>query len=161
MDLAPYAGAIEKVSTLVDGVVRRVLPEKMGELDAAKMKQEITLALLTQQGTEVLKEFEDRADARALAQKDAEKGNAFTNMLSATVRPFFGYLCMTAFIVPLAVRYAAVFAGYVLTPAQVELLTPNQIEKEIILTVIYFYFGGRTVEKGIALWKGKGNGTGS
>lgn len=154
MDLAPYAGAIEKVSSLLDGIVKRVLPEKMGELDAAKFKQEITLTLLSQQGTEVLKEFEDRADARSLAKVDAERGNWFTSILSATVRPFFGYLCMTAFIVPLCVRYAAVFAGYTLSPAQIEMLTPNQIEKEIILTVIYFFFGGRTVEKGIALWKG-------
>lgn len=154
-DIAPYGQAISSVADLVGGVMKRLWPEKMSEFDAAKFKQEMALALMADQGQQVVQEFADRASARVLAQADAEKGNAWTNVLSATVRPFFGYACMTVFIVPLAARFAAVFAGLALSEAQLEMLTPNQIEKEIILTVIYFYFGGRTVEKGIALWKGK------
>lgn len=153
MDLAPYAGAIEKVSDLASGVVKRIWPEKMSELDAARMKQEITMALLTQQGAEVMKEFDDRADARSLAAKDVEKGNWFTNVLAATVRPIFAFACMGAFLVPLVLRIAHLALGHTVPE-----FTLNAIEKEVVLSVIYFYFGGRVVEKGMAVWKGNNNG---
>jgi siderophore synthetase component len=153
-DIAPYGQAIASVSDLVGGVLKRLWPEKMSEFDAAKFKQEMALALMQDQGQQVVQEFADRADARALAKADVEKGNWFTNVLSATVRPVFGYAAMTAFGIPLGIRYGAALMGHALDAALIEQLTPNQIEKEIILTVIYFFFGGRTVEKGIALWKG-------
>jgi hypothetical protein len=148
-DIAPYGQAIASVSDLVSGVLKRLWPEKMSEFDAAKFKQEMALALMQDQGQQVVQEFADRASARALAAADVEKGNWFTNVLSATVRPVFGYVCMGAFLAPLGLRLIALARG-----GEVPVFELSMIEKEIVLTVIYFFFGGRTVEKGIALWKG-------
>lgn len=148
-DIAPYGQAISSVSDLVGGVIKRLWPEKMSEFDAAKFKQEMALALMADQGQQVVQEFADRASARALAEADSAKGNAWTSVLSATVRPVFGYICIAAFIAPLALRVWKLWSGQ-----PVPEFSLNDIEKEIVLTVIYFFFGGRTVEKGIALWKG-------
>jgi len=144
-DIAPYGQAISSLSDLVSGAMKRIWPEKMGELDAAKLKQEVALFLLTQQGQEAMKEYEDRASARALAAKDVEKGNWFTNVLAATVRPFFGYAVMLMF---LASWLPALIPGGQTT------IEISSIQKEIMLSVIYFFFGGRVVEKGLAIWKG-------
>lgn len=149
-DLAPYSGAISSVSDLVNGVIKRIWGEKASELDKLKIEQATQEFLLTSQGQAALNEFADRASARALAAADVAKGNWFTNVLAATVRPVFGYVAMGAFILPLALRIAAsLYTGK--PPVPVEL---SGIEKEIVLTVIYFFFGGRTVEKGLAIWKG-------
>lgn len=150
MDLAPYSGAISSVSDLVSGVIKRIWPEKMSEKDRAELDTTIRLALMQADWGAIEKEYQDRADARALAAKDVEKGNWFTNVLSATVRPVFGYVCMVAFLAPLALRVATAATGAKLPDVML-----NDIEKEIVLSVIYFFFGGRTVEKGIALWKGR------
>jgi|GEM_PF-3012806 len=148
-DFAPYSGAISSVSDLVGGVIKRIWPEKASELDKLKIEQETALFLTTQQGQAALNEFADRASARELAAKDVEKGNWFTNVLSATVRPVFGYACMAAFLGPLALRVASIALGRPMPE-----ISLNDIEREIILSVIYFFFGGRTIEKGISLWKG-------
>ena len=149
LDLAPYSGAISSVSDLVSGVIKRIWPEKANEIDKLKLEQATTEFLKTQEGQESLNEFADRASARALAEADVSKGNWFTNVLAATVRPVFGYVCMAAFVGPLALRMGSLVVGHPLPDVVL-----NDIEKEIVLSVIYFFFGGRTVEKGIALWKG-------
>ncbi len=148
-DLAPYSGAISSVSDLVSGVLKRVLPEKMSEADAANLQTQVTLELMKADWAGIQKQYEDRADARALAKADVEKGNWFTNVLAATVRPVFGYVAMAAFFIPLALRVAGVAAGHPMPD-----IVMNDVEKEVTLTVIYFFFGGRTIEKGIAIWKG-------
>src|SRR5216683_5748755 len=88
------------------------------------------------------KEFTDRADARALAKADIAAGNWFTNVLSATVRPFFGYVVMAAFFTSMVTPLIHGMPTLVIT----------DIQKEIMLSVIYFFFGGRTVEKGLSIW---------
>lgn len=148
MDFAPYAGAITSVADLVSGVVKRIFPEKMSESEAAQLNQALTTELLRQDWSKVEREFQDRADARALAKADVDKGNWFTNILSATVRPVFGYAAMTAFLTPLMVRMVATYW----TGHQQPEFTFTEIEKEVILSVIYFFFGGRTVEKGVKMW---------
>lgn len=152
-DIAPYGQAIASVSDLLNGVLKRVLPEKMSEADAAALQTQITMELMKQDWGSIEKEYQDRADARALAKADVDKGNWWTNVLSATVRPVFGYVCMAAFILPLALRISGVIIGH---PAPD--IVMNDVEKEVVLSVIYFFFGGRTVEKGLAIWKGNGNG---
>jgi len=143
-DIAPYSGAISSVTDLIHGVLKRVLPEKMSESEAANLQQQITLELMKADWAGIEKEFSDRADARALAKADVDKGNWFTNVLAATVRPFFGYVVMASFffsIVAPLIPHAPV-------------LVINDIQKEIMLSVIYFFFGGRTVEKGLSMWTG-------
>jgi len=153
-DFAPYSGAISSVSDLVGGIVKRIWPEKMSELDKAKIEQETALFLASQQGQAVLNEFADRASARALAEAEASKGNWFTNVLSATVRPVGGYVALTAFFAPLAARITTAFFGHVFTPEQLASIQLTTIEKEIVLTIIYFFYGGRVVEKSVAMWTG-------
>ncbi len=142
-DLAPYSGAISSVSDLINGVIKRVLPEKMSEADAANLQQQITLELMKADWAGIEKEYQDRADARALAKADVDKGNWFTNVLAATVRPVFGYIVMAAFV-------ASWFPA--LIPGGAAFVTITDIQKDIMLSVIYFFFGGRTIEKGMALW---------
>lgn len=151
---APYSDAITSVSNLVTGVLKRVLPEKMSEADAANLQQQLTLELQKADWGAVEKEFADRADARALAQADVAKGNWFTNVLSATVRPVFAYVAMTAFFVPMAVRMTTAFMHHTFTDAQLAAISLNPIEQQIVLSIIYFYFGGRTLEKGLSMWTG-------
>lgn len=144
-DLAPYSGAISSVSDLIGGVIKRIWPEKMSEKDRAELETAVRLELLKADWGNVEKEFQDRADARALAAQDVDKGNWFTNVLAATVRPVFGYVVMAAFfmswVTPLIPHAPAIVI--------------SDIQKEIMLSIIYFFFGGRTVEKGLALWTGR------
>lgn len=142
-DLAPYSGAISSVSDLLNGILKRVLPEKMSEKDAADLQAQITLELMKADWAGIQKEYDDRASARVLAAADVAKGNWFTNVLAATVRPVFGYIVMLVF----AASFVPAFV-----PGGQNFVVITDIQKEVMLSVIYFYFGGRTVEKGLAIW---------
>jgi len=67
MAIAPLL--IGPVASLLDDVLKRVLPEKMSETDAANLQQQVTLELLKADWAGIEKEFTDRADARALANE--------------------------------------------------------------------------------------------
>lgn len=154
-DIAPYGQAISSVSDLLNGVIKRILPEKMSDADKANLQQQLTLELMKADWAGIEKEYQDRADARALAKADVDKGNWFTNVLSATVRPIFAYVAMVAFFVPMAVRMTTAFLHHAFTDAQLAAISLNPIEQQIVLSIVYFYYGGRTVEKGLAIWTGK------
>lgn len=116
---------------LVSDVSKRVLPpEKMSEEERAKLSTELTLEMMKQDWSVVEAEFKDRADARSLAAQEIAKGNAFTAFLAATVRPVWGYGALAA------VTYS------VLTKTPID---PSL--KDIIQTVLQFFFGGRVIEK--------------
>jgi hypothetical protein len=85
MDLAPYSGAIEATSTFLNGVLKRVFPEKMSELDAAKMQQEITMALLHGELDPVMEQLKVNA-------AEASHESVFV----AGWRPFIGWVCGSA-----------------------------------------------------------------
>lgn len=153
-DFAPYSGAASSLFDLVNGVMKRVLPEKMSEKDAADLQTQVTVEMMKADWAGIEKEYTDRADARALAKADIEKGNWFTNILAATVRPVFAYVAMTAFFVPMAVRMTTAFLHHTFTDAQLAAISLNTVEQQIVLSIIYFYFGGRTVEKGLSMWTG-------
>lgn len=84
-DLAPYAGAAEAGANLLSGIVKRILPEKISELDAAKMNQEITLALIRG-------EFEPMIAQARINEKEAASDNLFVSGW----RPFVGWVCGSA-----------------------------------------------------------------
>jgi hypothetical protein len=142
-DFAPYSGAVSSVSDLVSGVIKRIWPEKAAEIDKLKLQQEVTLFLATQEGQQAMKEYDDRADARKLAASDTAHGNALTTVLSAAVRPIWGL----ASLVVVAYPY---LAGAMEWPS----VTIDDNTKQIVQTVIMFYFGGRTIEKVLPLIKG-------
>jgi hypothetical protein len=84
-DFAPYAGAAEAVAGLLNGIVKRVLPEKMSEVDAAKMNQEITMALLRG-------ELEPALQQLRVNEAEARHESVFV----AGWRPFIGWICGVA-----------------------------------------------------------------
>lgn len=75
-------------------------------------------------------EFADRASARTLAAADIAGGNNVTRFASAVVRPLWG---IGAFVIVAS----SVAGSYSISPAI----------QSIIETVLYFYFGGRVIEK--------------
>lgn len=128
---------IAPVSSLISDVLKRVLPpEKMSEEERAKIEAEMTRALMSADMTRVEKEIEDRVSARELAAADVARGNAFTTVLAATHRPLWSLVVLGIF----AFRLVAPYAGYPMYPL-------HDVEVDIMKTVIYFYFGGRTIEK--------------
>lgn len=116
---------------IVNKVLGRVLPaEKMSQADRLRLETELQLAIMAQDWKEVEAEFSDRASARSLAAADTAKGNAFTTMLAAIVRPMWGLgaLALVAYSVLFDKEIGSAFYG-------------------IIQTLLMFYFGGRTIEK--------------
>jgi hypothetical protein len=119
------------LQTLIPSVINRVLPaEKMSEADRAKLALEVQKELLSQDWNRIEAEFADRASARTLAAADIAKGNAFTSMLAAFVRPAWGFGALAVVIYSVGWHYQI-----------------SDALKEIIDTVLYFYFGGRVIEK--------------
>lgn len=122
---------LELLGKILPNVISRVLPsEKISELDRANLQQAITLELLNQNWKTIEAEFADRANARNLASQDIAKGNAFTSLLAATVRPAWGF-------------GALVLVGYSVFNS----LPIQSTYADIVQTVLFFYFGGRTIEK--------------
>jgi hypothetical protein len=85
-DLAPYSGAISSTADFLSGLMKRVFPEKMSELDAAKMQQELTMAL-------VRGEFEPVMAQLKVNEAEARHESVFV----AGWRPFVGWVCGAAF----------------------------------------------------------------
>jgi Holin of 3TMs, for gene-transfer release len=136
---------IGPVSSLFTTIINKIWGDKMSETEKTQAAQALQLAIMQYDWNAVEKEYQDRDSARQLAKADVDKGNWFTNVLAATVRPFFGYIVMAAFFVS--------FVTPLIPHAPILVIT--DIQKEIMLSIIYFYFGGRTVEKGLSIWTGK------
>lgn len=84
-DIAPYGQAIASTSDFLNGILKRVFPEKMSELDAAKMNQELTMAL-------VRGEFEPVMAQLRVNEAEARHESIFV----AGWRPFIGWVCGSA-----------------------------------------------------------------
>lgn len=123
-----FAGLLGKV--LPDVLGRVLPPEKMTEAESAQVQLELTKAMMAQNWDEIEAEYKDRDSARNLAAQDIAKGNAFTGLMAATVRPIWG------------------FGAFALVTYSVVTHIPIAPQlQDIIQTVLYFYFGGRTLEK--------------
>lgn len=81
----PYDQAISETAGFLNGILKRVFPEKMSELDAAKMNQELTMAL-------VRGEFEPVMAQIRVNQQEAAHDSIFV----AGWRPFIGWVCGAA-----------------------------------------------------------------
>ena len=128
-------GITTLLATLLPGVIsdtlKRVLPaEKMSDAERAQLEQELTLAVMAQDWKSVEAEFADRSNARLLAEKDVAGGNAFTTALSALVRPAWGFGAL------ILVAYSVIWKYEITGPLE-----------SIVETVIWFFFGGRVIEK--------------
>lgn len=118
------------ITGLLPDILKRVLPEKISDMDKAMIERELTLELLKADWQKIEAEYADRNSARDLAKADIAVGNAFTGALAAIVRPLWG---VGAFCI---VVYAVVSDYPISAPLQA-----------IIETLLVFYFGGRVVEK--------------
>lgn len=119
------------LNNVLPGVINRVLPpEKMSEAEAAQLQQELTKELLAQDWAQIEAEYKDRDSARTLAAAEIAKGNAFTGALAAMVRPAWGFAA-------LGLVAWNVLGGHPIEPGF----------REIVDTVLMFYFGGRVIEK--------------
>jgi len=128
---------VSPVTKLIGDVIRRVLPpEKMSESERATLEHEIRLTMMKYDWSEFESEIQDRINARSLAQAELQRGNAVTNMLAALHRPAWSFTVLAMFV--------ANVIGPVLGWPELRI---GEIEKDIMRTVIIFYFGGRTVEK--------------
>lgn len=129
------------LTEIIKGVLNRVLPEKMSETDRAKLEAEMARAMMERDWSSVEAELRDRASARELAASDVARGNPLTNVLAATVRPSWGFGTLALF-------------SYSLVGPTVGLPTVplDDNARTIMQTVIFFYFGGRTVEKALGVW---------
>ena len=127
MDLAPYSGAIEAASTFLSGLMKRVFPEKMSEEVAAKMQQELTLALLNGELQPMLAQLQ--VDA-----KEAEHDSIFV----AGWRPFIGWVCVSA----LAYQFIAQpFLAFILAAFQVNLGPLPSLDYGSLSTVLMGMLG--------------------
>jgi hypothetical protein len=102
----------------------------MSEAEAAKLQAELTLELMKQDWSRIEAEYADRNSARQLAAAEIAKGNAFTSLLAAIVRPLWG---IGAFVL---VSYSVIYGVAI-----------SSVLNDIIQTVLMFYFGGRVIEK--------------
>lgn len=133
----PTIPILDSVTGIVRDVLRRVLPrEKMSETEAAAVEASVDQALRNADWREFEAVYADRADARSLAKTDVAVGNAWTGALAAIHRPIWS---LGVFLL---------FAWALVSP-QLGLpnITLTEVHKDVMMTVIVFYFGGRTVEK--------------
>jgi hypothetical protein len=128
---------IAAAGSLLGDVLKRVLPaEKISESERMQIEQTMTLELMKQDWSRVEAELKDRMNARELAAADIARGNAFTGILAATVRPAWGYGALVLVV------YTVVGTSLGLPTLEV----PEAIW-EILNYVVWFFFGGRTAEK--------------
>lgn len=126
------------IGKVTDRVLAKFLPESMSEADKTAARLEARQQTVEEYKTAIA----DVQGARALAMKESEDSPPWTRVLTVTHRPVWSFVMLFIF--------AFTIIGPMLGLPAV-LLT--DIHKEIMQTVIVFYFGGRTIEKSVNLAK--------
>lgn len=103
-DIAPYGEAIAQGSKLLNGILQRVLPEKVSEETALRLNQELSLALLHG-------ELEPMLAQMRVNEKEAAHDSIFV----AGWRPFVGWTCGAAFAYSFIIQPMAVFITVTMT----------------------------------------------
>lgn len=120
------------VGKVIDRLSDRYLPASLSEKEREEMRLEGQRLALEEYKT-VSSSFQG---ARELAAKESEGALGWTKLLTVTHRPIWSFLM-------LAIFSWTIFAPYLGYP-QIPL---TDIHKDIMQTVIIFYFGGRSIEK--------------
>lgn len=120
------------VGKVVDKLADKYLPSSMSEKEKSDLRIEARKLALDEYKAAVA----DVESARLLAGKESESAPAWTKVLTVTHRPLWSFLMLGIFI-------WTILAPYIGFP-QIPL---TGIHKDIMQTVIIFYFGGRSVEK--------------
>ena len=140
-----YQMLLGPITSLVTDVIKRVLPpEKMSEEERRKLEVEASLEVQKLMMDKYKLELEDIVSARKLAEAELSRGSAFTNILAALHRPLWSIVTLLLF-------------SWSLLSTQLGLpeIHLTELHKDIMQTVIVFYFSGRSVEKVVSKSRGK------
>lgn len=132
--MTPVIGDL--ISSTVGKVVGKLadhyFPSTMSEEEKENFKLEARRLSIEEYKTAIA----DVQGARELAGKESEGAPAWTRVLTVTHRPVWSFLI-------LAIFGWTVIAPYLGFPV----IALTEIHKDIMQTVIIFYFGGRSIEK--------------
>lgn len=130
----PFIGDIieSTVGKVVDRITEKYLPASMSEKDRTEMGIEARRLAMEEYKASVA----DLQGARDLASKESEEAPGWTRVLTVTHRPVWSFVMLLVFVWTVLAPYVG-FAGVPLT----------EVHKEVMQTVIVFYFGGRSIEK--------------
>lgn len=132
--MTPVIGDL--ISSTVGKVVGKLadhyFPNSMSEEDKEKFKLEARRLSMEEYKTSIA----DVQGARELAGNESIGAPGWTKVLTVTHRPVWSFLIL------------AIFAWTVLAPyLGFPMIALTDIHKDIMQTVIIFYFGGRSIEK--------------
>lgn len=141
--MTPVVGDIVEstVGKVVERLADRFLPASMGQREREEFRIEAARLAKEEYETAV----RDVQGARELAAKEAKGAPPWTLALAATHRPAWSILTLAIF----AWTVVAPYAGFGPAPL-------TEIHKDIMQTVIIFYFGGRSLEKAVGVARGGG-----
>jgi hypothetical protein len=128
------------VGKVADRLANKFLPSSVSDEDKLKLRLEAEMLALK----EYKRAIADAKDYHEITCEDSSAAPRWTRALTATHRPMWSLLTLGIFT-------GTIFAPYVGYP-QVFL---SDIHKEIIQTVVIFYFAGRSIEKVAAVVWGK------
>lgn len=137
---AAGAAAVELVKSTVGKVVDKYLPPTMSE----KEKSDARLEAQKLAVEEYKAATQDMQSARELAGKESEGAPPWTKVLTVTHRPLWSFAVLGIFSWTILAPYLG-FPAFPLT----------EVHKEVMQTIIIFYFGGRSIEKIFTTVKGK------
>ena len=138
--MTPIIGDLIKntVGKVVDKLADKYLPASLGEKEKAEFRFEAERLAVEEYKVAIA----DVQTARELAGKESEGAPGWTKVLTVTHRPVWSFLIRAIFVWTILAPYL----GFPLIPL-------TDIHKDVMQTVIIFYFGGRTIEKvGGAVW---------
>ena len=140
--MTPVIGDIieSSIGKVVDRLVGRFLPETMSEAEREAAVLEARRIGMEEYRTAVA----DVDSARKLAAEESEGAPGWTKVLTVTHRPLWSFIMLGIF----AWTVLAPYVGFAVIPL-------TEIHKDIMQTVIVFYFGGRSIEKAVGVVKGK------
>lgn len=128
------------VGKVVGKLADRYLPSTMGEQEKANFRLEAEKLAIEEYKTAIA----DVQGARELAGKEAEGGPFWTKIMTVTHRPVWSFFTLGVFVWTILAPYF----GFLQLPL-------TDIHKDIMQTVIIFYFGGRSIEKAAGIVRGK------
>lgn len=127
------------VGKVVDRLAGHYLPESMSEAEKEQFRQRARELSIE----EARAATADTQNARALAGKEAEGAPGWTKVLTVTHRPAWSFLTL------------GIFSWTVLAPYfGFDTIPLSEVHKDVLQTVIVFYFGGRSIEKTVGYFKG-------
>lgn len=132
MSFDPVTAVIDFAVKMGEKVADRYLPSSMSEKEKFDARLEVQKLAMEEYRAAIA----DVQGARELAGKESDGAPGWTRVLTVTHRPMWSFAMLSIF----GWTIVAPYAGFPQIPL-------SEIHKDIMQTVIIFYFGGRSVEK--------------